>query len=147
MSEHISWATCPHCGQQAAVGWISTVAADGEPTGEIAVEFDCVADCQLSASQVALAFGASCDPAGTVVHSDVVMHDIVPVSHELFINVILVEQRNRLDAGQEVVPDRGNEVIRLRFGGNVGQSFAVRVKPGSYEVAGCLCEISKIRRI
>jgi hypothetical protein len=43
MSEHISWATCPHCGQPAAVGWVSTVAADGEPTGEIAVEFDCVA--------------------------------------------------------------------------------------------------------
>jgi hypothetical protein len=64
MSEHISWATCPHCGQPAAVGWVSTVAADGEPTGEIAVEFDCVADCQLSASQVALAFGAPCDPAG-----------------------------------------------------------------------------------
>jgi hypothetical protein len=64
MSEHISWATCPHCGQPAAVGWVSTVAADGEPTGEIAVEFDCVADCQLSAAQVALAFGAPCDPAG-----------------------------------------------------------------------------------
>jgi hypothetical protein len=64
MSEHISWATCPHCGQPAAVGWVSTVAADGEPTGEIAVEFDCVADCQLSAAQVALAFGAPFDPAG-----------------------------------------------------------------------------------
>jgi hypothetical protein len=49
MSEHISWATCPHCGQPAAVGWVSTVAADGEPTGQIAVRFDCVADCQLSA--------------------------------------------------------------------------------------------------
>jgi hypothetical protein len=64
MSEHISWATCPHCGPPAAVGCVSTVAADGEPTGESAVEFDCVADCQLSAAQVALAFGAPCDPAG-----------------------------------------------------------------------------------
>jgi hypothetical protein len=41
MSERITWTTCPHCGESAAVGWLE----------EIPVEFDCTAGCSLTSAQ------------------------------------------------------------------------------------------------
>lgn len=38
MSERITWTTCPHCGELAAVGWLQ----------ETAVEFDCTRSCSPS---------------------------------------------------------------------------------------------------
>ena len=56
MSERISWHTCPRCGETAAVGWNSTLGADGQPAGYAPVEFDCLTGCQLSPAQLATAF-------------------------------------------------------------------------------------------
>jgi hypothetical protein len=42
MSERITWTTCPHCAEAAAVGWLR-----GVP-----VEFDCTAGCRLTNMQI-----------------------------------------------------------------------------------------------
>jgi hypothetical protein len=42
MSERITWTTCPHCGEAAAVGWVQ----------EIPIEFDCKAGCTLTGMQL-----------------------------------------------------------------------------------------------
>lgn len=38
MSERITWTTCPHCGEAAAVGWLQE-----EP-----IEFDCKTGCTMA---------------------------------------------------------------------------------------------------
>ena len=49
-----------------------------------------------------------------VVHDQehVVVHDVVPVAHELLVDVVLVEQRHRLEPGEQVVADVGDEIVR-----------------------------------
>lgn len=49
MTERITWETCPECGGRVAVGWLLT----GTGGAELAVEFDCVNGCSLTADQLA----------------------------------------------------------------------------------------------
>ena len=53
----------------------------------------------------------SVDPAVVHDEEDVVVHDVVPVGHELLVDVVLIEQRDWLEAGQQVVADRGDQVV------------------------------------
>ncbi|TQN44131.1 hypothetical protein FHU33_3617 [Blastococcus colisei] len=46
MSERVTWETCPHCRQAAAVGWV----------GDDKVEFHCPAGCRIPESGMACAF-------------------------------------------------------------------------------------------
>ena len=41
------------------------------------------------------------------------MHDVVPVGHELLVDVVLVEQRHRLEPREQVVADVADQVVRL----------------------------------
>jgi len=52
MSDRITWEPCPCCARPAAVGWSPVPRADGRPAGELAVEFDCPADCRLTAAEL-----------------------------------------------------------------------------------------------
>lgn len=52
MSERITWTTCPVCGARAAVGWVTTAWADGEPVEEVPAELDCSAGCPVSLDDV-----------------------------------------------------------------------------------------------
>ncbi len=46
-SSRVTWATCPVCGGQLAIGW----ARRGDQTREVPVEFDCVRHCELTVGQ------------------------------------------------------------------------------------------------
>jgi hypothetical protein len=47
MSERVTWADCPLCGEPAAVGWETVMGRNGTAREEV-VEFDCVDGCLMS---------------------------------------------------------------------------------------------------
>ena len=52
MSERITWTKCPQCGARAAVGWVTTVWADGEPVEQVPDELDCSEGCSVSLEEL-----------------------------------------------------------------------------------------------
>jgi hypothetical protein len=46
MSDRVTWATCPGCGERAALGWMLLEDSNGAPVGEVLVEVDCPNGCQ-----------------------------------------------------------------------------------------------------
>jgi hypothetical protein len=51
MSERVTWADCPLCGELAAVGWETVMGTNGSACEEV-VEFDCVDGCLVADLQV-----------------------------------------------------------------------------------------------
>ena len=84
-----------------------------------------------------------------VVHDEehVVVHDVVPVGHELLVHVVLIEQRHRLEPGEQVVADGGDEVVRLGVGVDARERVAVGGEPLGRQVAGVVGELLELGRV
>ena len=57
------------------------------------------------------------------------MHRLVPVGHQLLVDVVLIEKWNGLEESQEIVCEAGDQLVRSRVGGNAFELRAVDVEP------------------
>jgi len=52
VSERTTWTKCPCCGAPAAVGWITTAWANGEPVEQIPAKLDCSDGCPITLEEL-----------------------------------------------------------------------------------------------
>lgn len=75
---------------------------------------------------------------------DVVVHDLVPVGHELFVDVVFVEQWDGFEAGQQVVAEGGDQVVRCGVFVDSGECVAVRGEPVGGQCPGFVGELLEL---